>query len=100
VSDGTCQATVYTYVNVDNCNLGIEEFIKEVKIYPNPTKEKFFIELPGEFDYSIFDSRGRLISQGSAQNKESINTTSYQGGVYILKLKNDTFEHSFRIIKQ
>ena len=99
VNDGTCQATVYTYVYVDNCS-GISEYVKDVKLYPNPSTEQFTIELSGDFTFTLLDSRGRLVAEGAGVDTHTVRTSSLQSGVYILRLKNDKFEHSFRIVKQ
>jgi hypothetical protein len=99
VSDGTCQATVYNYVYVDACG-SLEEYIKQVKISPNPTQQEFKIELPGKFEFQLLDARGRLVREGSALNNTTVNVSPFEYGIYILKLKNKEFEHSFKIMKK
>ncbi|TNF45634.1 MAG: PKD domain-containing protein [Bacteroidetes bacterium] len=98
VSDGTCEATVYTYVYVDACG-GLDEFIKQVKIAPNPVNEQFSIELEGDFNYELLDARGRLIETGKGTDKHSVSMYNCSTGVYLLRIKNDQFEHAFRIVK-
>jgi hypothetical protein len=98
VSDGTCQATVYTYVTVDICG-SLEEYIKQVKISPNPAQQEFKIELPGDFNYELLDARGRIVGIGSATNNKTIHVSHFESGIYILKLSNLEFEHSFKIMK-
>lgn len=99
VSDGTCQTTVYTYVYVDACG-SLEEYIKQVKIFPNPAQQEFKIEIPGEFTYELLDMSGRLITQGSSFGNATVNVANYDYGIYVLKLSNNDFEHSFKIMKQ
>jgi len=99
VSDGTCQATVYAYVYVEICG-SIDEFIKQVKIAPNPAQEELRIELSGDFLYELYDARGRLVTVGSGSNKTVINTSQIETGVYLLRLTNAQFKHAFRIVKQ
>ncbi len=99
VSDGTCTSTVYTYVNVEVCN-GIDALIRNVKIYPNPTTTQFMIELEGDFNYEMFDARGRLINKGNAIDKVEIKTLTYDSGVYFIQISNDTFVNTYRIVKK
>jgi hypothetical protein len=99
VSDGTCQATVYTTVYVDICG-SLDEYIKQVKISPNPAQQEFTVDLPGDFSYELLDARGRIVSLGSSQDKVTVHISSFESGIYILKLKNSEFEHSFKVLKQ
>ncbi|MFN5784968.1 MAG: T9SS type A sorting domain-containing protein [Flavobacteriia bacterium] len=46
------------------------------------------------------DTRGRLISMGNATDLLDLNITNYDNGVYMIKIKHDQFENSYRVIKQ
>ena len=99
VSDVICQATVYAYVYVEVCG-SLDEFIKQVKIAPNPATQEFIIELPGDFSYELLDARGRLVTIGKGTTLHHVNVSGIESGVYMLKIMNQDFEHSFRILKQ
>lgn len=68
--------------------------IGELKVYPNPCNEKFFIQLPVEYTqnltYKIYDISGRTILDDTVINNTQqipINTESYPNGVYIIKIQ-------------
>ena len=99
VTDGTCQATVYTYVTVDVCG-GIDELSSQVNIYPNPTNGLFTIEVPGDFNYKLYDARGRLIANGEANELVDLSIKSYESGIYFIDISTDKFENTFKIVKK
>jgi hypothetical protein len=78
----------------------LDEFIKQVKIAPNPATQEFIIELPGDFSYELLDARGRLVTIGKGSTLHHVNVSGIESGVYMLKIMNQDFEHSFRILKQ
>jgi PKD repeat protein len=100
-TDGNnCTNTAQNTITVDAC-ASIEEVNAVVAaIYPNPTKGNVTIELKGNFEYEVLDTRGRLISMGSATDLIDLNITNFKNGVYMIKIKHDQFENSYRVIKQ
>ena len=65
----------------------------QLQIYPNPTSEILNIKLPtsmiGEYDYTVYNFEGKLISQGKISSEiTTINVQSFTTGKYILTLKN------------
>jgi hypothetical protein len=100
-TDGNnCTNTAQNTITVDGC-ASIDEVISVVAaIYPNPTKGNLTIELKGNFEYEVLDTRGRLISMGNATDLLDLNITNYDNGVYMIKIKHDQFENSYRVIKQ
>ena len=99
VSDGVCSATVYTYVTVDICN-GINELERSVKLYPNPTEDLLSIQLTGQFDYTVYDSRGRLITNGSSIDQATIKTDDCESGVYLIVISSTQQTATLRVIKK
>ncbi|GAA0749764.1 T9SS type A sorting domain-containing protein [Gaetbulibacter jejuensis] len=60
-----------------------------VKLYPNPAEN--FVVLKGEglqqgLEYKIFDVKGSLISSGKTKSNNSIDVTSLNSGMYLLKV--------------
>jgi hypothetical protein len=100
-TDGNnCTNTAQNTITVDGC-ASIDEVASVVAaIYPNPTKGNLTIELKGNFEYEVLDTRGRLISMGNATDLLDLNITNYDNGVYMIKIKHDQFENSYRVIKQ
>ncbi|UUV21862.1 T9SS type A sorting domain-containing protein [Paenimyroides aestuarii] len=70
------------------------------KIYPNPAKDKVFVE--GEelsLKYKIYDLSGRIVDANSLTNSR-IDLSNLSNGIYIVELTNDEFTQSIKIIKE
>lgn len=97
-----CSNTATQDIVVDAC-LSIDEVIQAgLLIYPNPTDDVVFIELNGEFNYSVQDARGRLILDGNGNDKVSFSLDNVETGVYFINVTdkvNDTVSTA-RIVKQ
>ncbi|PWL27109.1 MAG: hypothetical protein DCO96_12280 [Fluviicola sp. XM-24bin1] len=87
---------------VDPC-VSIDEVAQAgLLIYPNPTDNVVYVELEGEFNYTVQDARGRLITSGNANDKASISLHSVETGVYFINV-TDTANDSVsttRVVKQ
>ncbi len=84
-------------LSMDNPSL-----LDEVKIYPNPTSNYLFIELPTVNNdlYSIYDINGRLLLKGDlASENNRIDISKLNSGVYILKVSTLRGEVLKRILK-
>lgn len=82
----------------------------EIKLYPNPTRENFTIEVDSDFigssslELEIYNNLGELVQadQSLKLNDHSTTTISlnqYTSGAYIIKLFNNDFEKYFKVIK-
>lgn len=71
-------------------------------IYPNPTNDILFVELPGEFDYTVVDARGRLITSGNANDKASISLHNAETGVYLINVTDKASDSvsTTRVVKR
>lgn len=78
----------------------------EMLVYPNPTQNNIILKIETvdskNFDYELFDFRGRLLTQNKTNSTETlISLDSYADGVYILNVRNgSTLTKSFKIIKK
>ena len=90
------------------CLLAADE-VKTVKnnisIYPNPTKNEFFINFPahtlGKVSVEIYDMSGKLVSSEdkiSPDAKKSISTDKLINGTYMVKVKGLAFDAASKII--
>ena len=83
----------------------IKETNKEIKIYPNPFRSEFQIELPTEKKYNkinIYDLAGRLVfSLGLTINEYqlTIDGSKMDNGVYFIEFVSDDQRISKKIIK-
>jgi xylan 1,4-beta-xylosidase len=67
-------------------------------IYPNPFINSTSIESKGQFEYSIFDLKGSLIEQGTANNNVSIGN-ALKNGNYIVNIHNGVETKTLKISK-
>ncbi|HXB40670.1 MAG TPA: FG-GAP-like repeat-containing protein [Bacteroidia bacterium] len=75
-----------------NCSvMGIANFNTEqkVSIYPNPTSDQFSIEAntTDKLTVNLYDINGRHVFNASVKDKQNINVTSLNEGVYTLTIK-------------
>ena len=81
----------------------LEELVEEVEIYPNPAKEEVSISLSSKSNIYIYDVKGGTVEEFI--NKEYsfiVNTSDWNEGIYIVKVKNETglySTHKLMIIK-
>lgn len=85
---GNCGATTA------NLTLGANEFaLESVKVYPNPSKEFFTIQLPetiGKAEVKVYDAVGKLIKQQQISTIENkIYTADLTSGSYFMILRSD-----------
>ena len=71
--------------------VGVDENLVDnnLSIYPNPSLGQFTIALEGKFDYEITDSRGRLIITNYSNDKEEIDLSAFEAGVYFIRVQQD-----------
>jgi hypothetical protein len=111
VGNGICpEDTATVLVSVSNlCNfIGIDENdLTNIKLFPNPTKDKLTISVDGETEpltLIVEDLNGRVIDNYrnliSGKGSYEIDLTNYDTGIYIIRLENSKTKQSHRIIKQ
>lgn len=85
--------------------LGIKEniSINTIEAFPNPSKEKFNIELPDQqnFNLSIFDITGRKVHERkNARGTVKVDCSSFSSGMYFVQAVNEKNSLSCKFIKQ
>lgn len=94
-----CSASATSDIIVDGC-LSLEDIqTSELSIFPNPINNELNILLLGDFDFEIIDSRGRLVANGNGNDTITINTSNYESGIYLVKIKSDQLSSTVRIVK-
>ncbi|WP_326981559.1 LamG-like jellyroll fold domain-containing protein [Chryseobacterium sp. MYb264] len=88
----TSYDTTYSTLGVDH----IQKTQNNIKVYPNPTTD--FVKLSQKADAEVYDLSGKLV--GSYKNAEMLDLSTYQQGIYLLKLSNSKGTHSVKIIKK
>lgn len=90
-----------------NCTLAVNYFENEdmFKVYPNPSNGIFNIRInqySGKVNMQVVDINGRIVKQLNNEDfniEKSIDLSSLQSGVYVLKINNNELNYSQKIIK-
>lgn len=74
--------------------------VQNLKIYPNPTDNFFYISTNEKVQVEIFNAAGQTVLQTQSQNNDKINVSGLSKGIYFIKIncKGKTSLH--RLLKQ
>jgi hypothetical protein len=92
------QFTYSKTVSVEMSNAG-----KNISVYPNPVKDKVTIETTIQGDYSVelFDITGKLLQAHKAnQPTMQLTINDLPNGVYMISVKSNAVQQTFKIVKQ
>jgi len=83
----------------------VEETLVEASLYPNPTKGSFSINgvnLGEDAKIEIYNMIGQQVYKTNLKNQSTTEITNFNGsaGVYLVKLKTNQGERTFKLIKQ
>ncbi len=109
-SNGICAtdtSTVLLFVNPDCDYLGLmESELAFFDLYPNPTRGEFTIQASdaeGFFSVEITDLNGRTVrtlkNYITGNEIKSIDLSSYENGMYFVKIYNNTLFKTYRLVK-
>ena len=84
--------------------LGVDDFnLSEFRISPNPVSTEFNIELPNAIelaDVEVYDVLGKMIYSSQVSNfNSSIDSSSWQNGIYLVRVSSGNVSQTKRIIK-
>ena len=94
VSIGACwgDPAINTIVNLQTGTLSNDTFTlgkNSLNIAPNPAKETInFVGIEQAVKYAIYDLTGKNVANGTVNNKESINISALNKGIYLIKANN------------
>lgn len=90
-----------------NCLLSVDDFVSssQVRVFPNPSNGTLGIrvnQFVGKLNIQVVDLNGRVVydlNDSDFNIEKTINISSLQSGVYVLKLAGDNLNYSQKIIK-
>ncbi|MFT5820483.1 MAG: hypothetical protein ACI8ZM_001725 [Crocinitomix sp.] len=93
-----CTATETIVVN---SQVGIATESKlAIKLYPNPTQGETVLEMEGDFTYVLYDMNGKTIVQGSGFNKETLELSELENGIYFIQVAAKDLTQTIKVIKK
>ncbi|MDP2162260.1 MAG: T9SS type A sorting domain-containing protein [Flavobacterium sp.] len=102
VNDSTSEIGYIVLLNTDS-----NELDKKFTLFPNPTSGIFEIKIDPQFqdlDLEIFDNNGRVVYKSKMNilqdSSQTIDISSLSNGIYFLRIKNDQFSQTEKIVKQ
>lgn len=85
----------------ESCNLSTTYFdLSNISIYPNPTKNKVFIETFSNVTYNLKNIQGQLMFTGNlAMGMNEIDISNLTNGMYFINLKSESGRLTQKILK-
>lgn len=90
----SANASIYVYCNIPT---GVKKLMDNISVFPNPVND--YINLQGfsqKAKYQFTNSLGDMLETGQGQ---VIDVRSYKPGLYFLKICDEGFSRSFKIIR-
>lgn len=100
VTDALGCQTIVLFTVLDVVSVFENALDKELTIYPNPSQGMFMIQLEGNFDIEITDARGRLIIKQNYTDNTAVDLTSYEDGIYFVRIMRDGQMAIRKLMKQ
>jgi hypothetical protein len=93
-----------TEIGIDSVLSIDDASLSTISLYPNPTSNELTLNL-GNVDsslYSVFNTSGQLLQEGTATNSKILNVANYTTGIYFIVVKNTitNLETTLKFIKQ
>ncbi len=73
-----------------------------LKVYPNPTSDTFYVESILASEIKIFSAAGNLIysTQSAPNERTAISVSDYKSGIYFIEVRNEKYSDTRKIIIQ
>ncbi|MDR1182378.1 MAG: T9SS type A sorting domain-containing protein [Bacteroidales bacterium] len=90
-----------TYKQIGETNISGVTQIEKINIYPNPSKDKFFIECENFSAITLYDMLGREVLNQNINGTSEINISQLPKGIYVIRvLSENKVIGSSKIVKQ
>jgi hypothetical protein len=98
IAKGQCPSTatftLASFVSVEDNDSN------QLNAYPNPTNDNLTITFNGQFNYSVINTIGEVMFNGSAVDQEELSLKSLANGTYIIKVTSGDSVHNLQVVKQ
>lgn len=110
-ASGVCEYEINIPIEADSGSGIVENGFdsSEITIYPNPTRDQFYIEfnayseLSEDINIDVFDNWGRIIRTGSMSDANNVKTMisliGLKSGIYYVKCYNNTGATFYKVVK-
>ena len=71
-----------------------------LSFYPNPASDQLFVDVEGEVELSILNTSGEVLKNETVLDNGSIDISSLNSGIYIVRMKSDGIVYTDKLIKQ
>ncbi|MCC6369749.1 MAG: T9SS type A sorting domain-containing protein [Bacteroidia bacterium] len=90
-------------MNVSNNATGIKGkglYSTQVKVYPNPAKDKLMLENNSDekIDFYLYDITSRKMTSGSFSGKYTLNVSALEAGAYLLELNSEQHKQVKKVV--
>jgi hypothetical protein len=86
------------FSNLENQNTSVKD--NQMVIYPNPSKDLFFIDLTEDCQISIFNNLGQLVKTAKISAGDPVDVSNFKTGTYIVFIETkDSRGYAKLIIK-
>lgn len=90
-----------------NCTLAVNHFAKNdmFRVYPNPSNGVYNVRInqfSGKVNFQVIDINGRTVYNQTDDHfniERTLNLSSFQSGVYILKVSGDNVNYTQKLVK-
>jgi len=108
-SNGTLSVTAINCASKSEVLENDESVKNEISLYPNPTKDSFYLNIDNaqskSVEIAIFNLKGQSVYTGKETStaeifNQNINITHLPSGIYLVKIKVDDKQYSKKLIKK
>ncbi|WP_169736014.1 glycine-rich protein [Crocinitomix catalasitica] len=95
--EGTCLAekeiTLSSQLAFDNVNF------QSLSVYPNPTSNNVFVELPGNFNLIVLNAQGQRLTEKKCTTQAILDLIDFENGIYFILINQNGNQTAVRIVK-
>jgi hypothetical protein len=83
-----------------DCTSNISEREFAFEVYPTITNNEVMIKGPGQMVFTLYDSKGRICSDGRVLSGEKLSISEFTAGIYLLRVQCGNHSYTVKIVRQ